>query len=64
MKQDQGDQVDFLDFFYLDFNFEYIFRFCNISVLVTFQFCNNLVLVKFQFWSHFSFGDISVLVIF
>ena len=60
-------RADLLD---LDFDFEDIFRFGNISgeisVFVTFQFWQNLsfgdisVLVTFQFWRHFSFGDISV----
>ena len=47
-------RADLLDFaFDLDFYFEDIFRFGNISVLVT-----------FQFWWHFSFDDILVLVTF
>ena len=49
-EQDQGDQADLLDF---DLDFEEIFRFCDISVLVTYQFCG-----------HSSFGDFSVLMIF
>ena len=59
--------ADLLDF---DFEFEEIFMFGNISILLTFpykwhfSFDKILVLVTIHFWWNFSFGDISVLVTF
>ena len=52
-------RADILD---LNFDFEDIIRFGNISVFGTCQFWWHLWFVKFQFLWQFSFGDNSVLV--